>query len=92
MTESGCASGVCHLYVAHTTAGVIINEGYDTDVARDIEVALDRMIPQKGDYRHAEGNSDSHIKVALVGTSAVGIYRAWTACSRAVAGDFFLRV
>jgi secondary thiamine-phosphate synthase enzyme len=69
VAESACSSGVCHIYVPHTTAGVIINEGYDPDVARDIEVALDRLIPLKGDYRHAEGNSDSHIKVALVGSS-----------------------
>jgi secondary thiamine-phosphate synthase enzyme len=66
---SGCKSGVCHLYVPHTTAGVLVNEGYDPDVARDMEAALDRLVPHKGDYRHAEGNSDSHIKVALVGSS-----------------------
>ena len=66
---SGCKNGVCHLYVPHTTAGVMINEGYDPDVARDIEVALDRLVPHKGDYRHSEGNSDSHIKVGLIGSS-----------------------
>lgn len=66
---SGCKNGVCHLYVPHTTAGVMINEGYDPDVARDVELALDRLVPHKGDYRHSEGNSDSHIKVALVGSS-----------------------
>lgn len=66
---SGCKNGVCHLYVPHTTAGVMIDEGYDPDVARDIEVALDRLVPHKGDYRHSEGNSDSHIKVALIGSS-----------------------
>jgi secondary thiamine-phosphate synthase enzyme len=69
VAESGCSSGVCHIYVPHTTADLIINEGYDPNVARDMEVVLDRMIPHKGDYRHAEGNSDSHIKVALVGSS-----------------------
>lgn len=67
--ESGCKNGVCHLYVPHTTAGVLINEGYDPDVARDIEVSFDRLIPASGDYRHAEGNSDSHAKTALAGTS-----------------------
>jgi secondary thiamine-phosphate synthase enzyme len=67
--ESGCTEGVCHLYVPHTTAGVLINEGDDPDVARDIEVALDRMVPLSGDYKHAEGNSDSHVKTALIGTS-----------------------
>ncbi|MGH9574901.1 MAG: secondary thiamine-phosphate synthase enzyme YjbQ [Candidatus Acidiferrales bacterium] len=66
---SGCKNGVCHLYVPHTTAGVMINEGYDPDVARDIEVTLDRLVPHIDDYRHSEGNSDSHIKLALIGSS-----------------------
>lgn len=67
--DSGCSHGVCHLYVPHTTAGVIINEGYDPDVARDMEGALDRLIPDSLQFRHSEGNSDSHIKTALVGSS-----------------------
>jgi len=67
--ESGCVDGVCHLYVPHTTAGVLVNEGDDPAVARDIEAALDRLIPHRGNYEHAEGNSDSHIKTALVGSS-----------------------
>jgi len=67
--ESGCLEGVCHLYVPHTTAGVLINEGYDPDVARDMETALDKLVPRSGNYAHAEGNSDSHIKTALVGSS-----------------------
>jgi secondary thiamine-phosphate synthase enzyme len=67
--ESGCADGVCHLYVPHTTAGILINEGDDPAVARDIEMTLDRLVPRADAYRHAEGNSDSHIKTALVGTS-----------------------
>ncbi len=69
VSASGCKNGVCHLYVPHTTAGVMINEGYDPDVARDIEVTLDHLVPHTGDYRHSEGNSDSHIKLALVGSS-----------------------
>jgi len=67
--ESGCVDGVCHVYVPHTTAGVLINEGDDPAVARDIEATLDRLIPHRGNYEHAEGNSDSHIKTALVGSS-----------------------
>jgi len=63
-------SGVCYVYVPHTTAGVIINENADPDVAADIEAALARLVPQKADYSHSEGNSDAHIKTALVGTSA----------------------
>jgi secondary thiamine-phosphate synthase enzyme len=66
--ESGVNSGVCHLYVPHTTAGVLINEGDDPAVARDIEATLDRLIPHAGNYTHAEGNSDPHIKTALTGS------------------------
>jgi secondary thiamine-phosphate synthase enzyme len=67
--ESGCADGVCHLYVPHTTAGVLVNEGDDPAVARDIEAALERMVPHSAGFTHAEGNADSHIKTALIGSS-----------------------
>ena len=70
VADSGVQSGVCYLYVPHTTAGVIINENADPDVAADIESALARLVPQDSGYSHAEGNADSHIKTALVGTSA----------------------
>src|ERR1700674_2465587 len=67
--DSGVLTGVCHLYVPHTTAGVTINENADPDVALDIATALERTAPQSADYRHAEGNADSHVKAALVGAS-----------------------
>jgi secondary thiamine-phosphate synthase enzyme len=67
--ESGNAEGVCYLYVPHTTAGVTINEGYDPAVAQDIAAAFDRLVPVIANSAHAEGNSDSHIKTALVGSS-----------------------
>jgi secondary thiamine-phosphate synthase enzyme len=69
VAASGVSSGVCHLYVPHTTAGVTINEGDDLDVARDMEAAFDRMVPREAGYKHYEGNSDSHIKSSLVGCS-----------------------
>ncbi len=67
--ESDVKSGVCHVYVPHTTAGVVINEHADPDVAGDVEGIFDRLIPHKGPYRHAEGNTDSHMKAILTGTS-----------------------
>ncbi len=67
----GVASGVCYLYVPHTTAGVMINEHFDPDVATDLEGVFERLVPRVGPYRHAEGNSDSHAKAALTGTSAM---------------------
>ncbi|MGC2816051.1 MAG: secondary thiamine-phosphate synthase enzyme YjbQ, partial [Candidatus Acidiferrum sp.] len=56
--------------VPHTTAGVIVNEHFDPDVATDLEGVFERLVPRVGPYRHAEGNSDSHAKAALTGASA----------------------
>lgn len=67
--ESGVKTGVCYVYVPHTTAGVAINEHADPDVAHDVEGVLDRLVPHHGPYRHGEGNSDSHAKAVLTGTS-----------------------
>ena len=67
--SSRVADGVCHVFVEHTTAGVTINEGADPDVAHDIETELGKLIRKESGYRHAEGNSDSHIKTVLVGAS-----------------------
>ena len=62
--------GVCTVYVPHTTAGVTINEGADPSVCADILEVLGRMVPRDAGYRHTEGNSDSHVKSSLIGTSA----------------------
>jgi len=62
--------GLVHVFSPHTTAGITVNEGADPSVARDIVTSLRRLVPRDGDYRHAEGNSDAHIKTALVGTYA----------------------
>src|SRR3990172_11787788 len=66
----GATTGICQVYVPHTTAGVIVNENADPDVAYDILAWLDRIVPHDGQYRHAEGNSPGHIKSTLVGQSA----------------------
>jgi len=71
VASSGVSNGICYLYVPHTTAAITINECADPDVARDVEGALDRLVPATGPYRHNEGNSDSHVKSVLVGASQV---------------------
>ena len=53
----------------HTTAAVTINEKADPNVVRDIIETLGKLVPEGAGYRHAEGNSDSHIKSTLVGAS-----------------------
>ena len=71
VAKAAVASGLCHVFVPHTTAGVIINEHFDPDVATDLEGVFERLVPRSGPYRHAEGNSDSHAKAVLTGTSQV---------------------
>ena len=68
---SGVGSGVCYVYVPHTTAGVTINEHADPDVATDLEGVFNRLAPQSGPFRHSEGNSDSHAKATLAGPSQI---------------------
>jgi len=68
--QSGVIEGLCHIFIPHTTAAVTINEKADPDVARDIEETLSKIVPEQEGYRHAEGNSDAHIKSTLVGVSA----------------------
>ena len=69
VTEAGVGDGLCTVYVAHTTAGVFINENADPDVPHDLLATLERLVPWEGNYRHAEGNAAAHIKASLVGTS-----------------------
>ena len=67
--ESGVETGLCQVYVPHTTAGVFINENADPDALRDILNTLEALVPWENGYRHAEGNAAAHIKASLVGTS-----------------------
>jgi secondary thiamine-phosphate synthase enzyme len=57
--QSGVTSGICFVYVPHTTAGVTINEGADPDVCTDIVTQLNKLVPPDIECRHIEGNSDS---------------------------------
>jgi len=69
VASSGIRSGLCTVYVPHTTAGCTINEHADPDVARDMLMELNKIVPFEDNYRHDEGNSAAHIKATLVGCS-----------------------
>lgn len=71
VASSGVREGVCVITVPHTTAGVTINENADPSVRKDMAEALERLVPWRGGYSHAEGNAAAHIKSALVGHSAL---------------------
>jgi secondary thiamine-phosphate synthase enzyme len=62
-------SGLCIIYVPHTTAGVTLNENTDPHVAQDILMGLDKVVPFHDRYLHSEGNSPAHIKASLIGCS-----------------------
>ncbi len=67
--DSGIRDGIITVYVPHTTCGIMINEHADPDVVRDIKMQFEKLVPYQAGYRHLEGNSDSHIKTAMVGSS-----------------------
>ncbi len=71
VSKSGIKDGVCYIFVPHTTAGITINEAADPDVVKDIRQQLDMIAPADGNYRHAEGNADAHIKASIIGSSQV---------------------
>jgi len=67
--KAGVKDGLCVVYVPHTTSGITINEGADPAVCSDVIKKLKQLVPPHDGYRHMEGNSDSHIKASIMGSS-----------------------
>ncbi len=63
----GWRTGALLVYCPHTTAALTINEAADPDVQRDMVAFMKRRIPRDAGFKHAEGNSDAHIKTSLFG-------------------------
>ena len=77
VASSKMTEGMLIVYVPHTTAAVTINENADPDVKSDLLAKLAALAPQRESYyRHAEGNSDSHVKASLVGNSVTILVEA----------------
>ncbi len=68
--RAGMSEGLCHVYVAHATAAIVINENDDPNVCLDTLDALDKLVPA-GIWRHdrVDGNAASHIQAAMLGPS-----------------------
>jgi secondary thiamine-phosphate synthase enzyme len=69
---SGVATGLCHVFVAHTSASLMICENADPDVRRDLETFMRDLVPD-GDPRFvhtAEGPDDmaAHVRSVLTRT------------------------
>ncbi|HYG76749.1 MAG TPA: secondary thiamine-phosphate synthase enzyme YjbQ [Planctomycetota bacterium] len=68
VAKAKISSGLAHVYVPHTTAGLTINENADPDVKADMLKSLEQMVPwNQPHFQHAEGNSAAHIKASMMG-------------------------
>lgn len=62
-------SGLCNIFLPHTTAAIIVSENWDPDVTTDMLGHLERLVPRDAAYRHSEGNSQAHILSVMLSTS-----------------------
>jgi len=67
VASSGVQGGLCHIFVMHTTAAILINENDDPAFTRDLDDFLARLAPPDKTYLHNDGNCDSHLKASLIG-------------------------
>ncbi|CAO3647977.1 unnamed protein product [Mucor fragilis] len=64
--------GMANVFLQHTSASLMINENYDSDVQKDMEMGLNKIVPETFPYIHtAEGPDDmpGHLKSGIVGVS-----------------------
>ena len=70
---SDISTGIAHVFIQHTSAGLTINENADPSVRRDFETHFNRMVPEDSSmFEHTlEGSDDmtSHIKSSILGHS-----------------------
>lgn len=72
VTKSNIQNGVCHLFIKHTSASLVIQENYDPSVRKDFETIFSKLVPEDFPYVHnMEGKDDmpAHIRSALTSTS-----------------------
>jgi secondary thiamine-phosphate synthase enzyme len=73
VAESGVSAGLCHVFVRHTSASLVVQENADPSARRDLEESFRRLAPEDQPwYTHtAEGPDDmpSHVRAALTSTS-----------------------
>ena len=70
--NSDIKNGVCHLFIKHTSASLVIQENYDPSVRQDFETIFSKLAPEDFPYVHnIEGKDDmpAHIRSALTSTS-----------------------
>ena len=86
----GLSDGLVSAYVPHTTAAITINENADPDVEYDLLESLEKLVPAGlSQYRHAEGNSDAHVKASLIGSSVTVLVESAKLCLGTWQGIYF---
>lgn len=72
VTQSGVETGLCTLFLRHTSASLIIQENADPDVLKDLANFMAKLVPESDRYIHStEGADDmpAHIRTILTHTS-----------------------
>jgi secondary thiamine-phosphate synthase enzyme len=72
VAEAGVGTGVCSLFLQHTSASLVVQENADPAVLRDLAKWMARVAPESNTYEHdAEGPDDmpSHLRSAITRTS-----------------------
>lgn len=72
VAASGVRTGLCSIFVRHTSASLVIQENADPDVLADMETFLSKLVPEGDYYRHSDEGPDdmpAHIRTALTHTS-----------------------
>ncbi|KAI9305983.1 hypothetical protein BJ944DRAFT_264269 [Cunninghamella echinulata] len=64
--------GLANFFLQHTSAALMINENCDPDVRTDMEMGLNKIVPESFPYIHTDEGPDdmpSHLKSGLIGVS-----------------------
>ena len=70
VSASSVDEGLCHVFVPHTTAAVMLNENADPSVGQDLQAAYETLVPAIS-FKHTEGNSDAHFLSSVIGVSLI---------------------
>ncbi|HJP62500.1 MAG TPA: secondary thiamine-phosphate synthase enzyme YjbQ [Mucilaginibacter sp.] len=94
-------TGMCQVFIQHTSASLCINENADPTVRQDFEMYFNKAVPENDpDYRHDDEGTDdmpAHLKAAILGSSvsipirngrlAVGTWQGIYLCEHRNYGD-----
>ena len=69
--KNDVVEGLCHVFVSHATAAIVLNESADPNISLDLHKALEHAIPEHNEYLHdrIDNNAAAHIKAAILGAS-----------------------